>query len=156
MTQELEKAKISAFRLLKFRIRSKSEMEARLKQKGFSSGVVREVLDFLSDLGYLDDLVFCCSWIVNRQQLKPRSKRLITYELRQKGVASNIIEQAFALSGSNSDNDIAKELARKKYEKLKYFPGDVAKRRLIGFLQRRGFSAAVCMNIIKGLIENDQ
>ncbi|MFH1062380.1 MAG: regulatory protein RecX [Candidatus Omnitrophota bacterium] len=156
MNKELEKAKISAFRLLKFRIRSKSEMETRLKQKKFSLSVIREVLDFLSDLGYLDDLAFCRSWIINRRQLKPRSKRLIAYELRQKGVDANIIEQAFGLIENNSDADIAQDLAIRKYEKLKLFPPEVAQRRLISYLERRGFSSGLAVNIVKGLINNDE
>ncbi|MBU1043240.1 MAG: recombination regulator RecX [Candidatus Omnitrophica bacterium] len=156
MQTELEKAKISAFRLLKFRIRSKKEMENRLKQKKFSDVVIREVLDFLSDLGYLNDLAFCRSWITNRRQLKPRSKRLITYELRQKGIDSDIIEQAFRVLGNASDLEIAQELASRKYEKLKQLPAETAKQRLIGFLQRKGFDSANIINIVKGLINNDE
>ncbi len=156
MQKEIDKAKISAFRLLKFRIRSIKEMEMRLKQKKFSSAVIREVLDFLLDLGYLDDLAFARSWIINRRQLNPRSKRLITYELRQKGVDLNIIAQAFNLLGDDLDIEIAQELAARKYEKLKQLPADAAKRRLIGFLQRKGFSSGIVLNIVKGLINNDQ
>ncbi|MBU1087740.1 MAG: recombination regulator RecX [Candidatus Omnitrophica bacterium] len=156
MQTELEKAKISAFRLLKFRIRSKKEMENRLKQKNFSSLIIREVLDFLSDLGYLDDLAFARSWIINRRQLKPRSKRLITYELRQKGIDSDIIEQAFGLLGNDSDFETAQELAKRKYEKLKQLSAQTAKQRLIGFLERKGFSSAIIINIVKGLINNDE
>lgn len=156
MDTELEKAKICAFRLLKFRIRSKSEMETRLKQKKFSLIIIREVLDFLTDLGYLNDLTFARSWISNRQQLKPRSKRLITFELRQKGIDPKVIEQAFSSTAHNSDAEIVQELAMRKYAKLKAFSPEIAQRRLIGYLERKGFNSAQVINIVKGLINNDQ
>jgi len=156
MQKEIDKAKISAFRLLKFRIRSIKEMEMRLKKKNFSLAVIREVLDFLLDLEYLDDLTFARSWIINRRQLNPRSKRLITYELKQKGVDLNIIEQAFNMLGDDPDIEIAQGLAARKYEKLKQLSPDIIKRRLISFLQRKGFSSAIIFNIVKGLISNDE
>jgi regulatory protein len=155
MASEFEKAKISAFRLLKFRIRSAGEIKQRLKQKKYSQPVIREVLDFLSDLGYVDDLAFAVAWINNRQQFKPKSKRLIKSELRQKGVCDDIIEQAFGQAAGIEDEKTAHLLAEQKYKKLKSMETEIVKRRLIGFLGRRGFSSSLIYKVIKGLINNE-
>ena len=156
MNTELERAKKSAFSLLKFRVRSKDEISQRLRQKKFPQPIITEVLDFLTDLGYLDDLAFCLAWISDRQHLKPKSKRLITLELRKKGVAQEIISEAFDKAGIIDDEQLAYDIAVRKYEKLKSLKPDIAGNRLSGFLIRRGFSNSLTYKIVRGLIENDK
>ena len=45
----------AALHLLKYRARSCRELNNRLQQKNFSNSKINEVIDYLIELGYLDD-----------------------------------------------------------------------------------------------------
>lgn len=53
--RELSRAKKYALHLLKYRSRSKKEIERRLSFKGFNKEVIDKILDYLENLGYLND-----------------------------------------------------------------------------------------------------
>lgn len=152
MKNELENAKKYAFRLLKFRMRSKKEIEFRLKQKKFSNSTIRKVIDFLVDLGYVDDLNFARMWIKSRLQFKPKGVRFLKYELRQKGIDEQIIEEVVKSLNKELEYRLARELAVRRLEKLQGNNRQVIQRRLLSFLGRRGFDTALTLKIVKGLI----
>ena len=153
MRKDFEAGKNSALRLLKFRMRSKYELQNRLKIKHFSQEIVKQVLDFLSDLGYVDDLTFANAWVKSRMQFKPRSRKLLVYELKKKGIDSNIIERSLTQLTSENEEQMARQLALKRFPKLKGLPEETWKRRLSGYLARRGFSTGILFKILKELEE---
>jgi SOS response regulatory protein OraA/RecX len=51
--------------------------------------VVEATLEKLIEKRWLDDLDFARQWIENRNTFRPRSNRLLAYELRLKGVADD-------------------------------------------------------------------
>ncbi len=153
MRKELEAAKNSALRLIKFRMRSKYELQSRLERKRYSQEIIKQVLDLLVDLGYVDDLTFAKAWVNSRLQFKPRSRKLLCYELKKKGIQSSIIERSLAQIDFEKEEQMARELAGKRVLKLKGLPNQTQKRRLSGYLSRRGFSAAILIKIINELVE---
>ncbi len=57
----------------------------------------------LKENGFLGDEQFARDWVENRSTFRPRSKRMLAMELRQKGVAEEEIQQALAETG-DEDN----------------------------------------------------
>ena len=153
MRKDLEAAKNSALRLIKFRMRSKYELQSRLKTKHFSQEIIKQVLDLLSDLGYVDDLTFANTWVKSRLQFNPRSRKMLVYELKKKGIQSSIIERSLAGLNLEQEEQIARQLAEKRFSKLKGLPEEIQKRRLRGYLSRRGFSSGISIEIINELVE---
>ncbi len=151
MPNELESAKNFALRLIKFRMRSKHELQSRLKRKQFSEKIIKQVLDFLSDLGYVNDLTFAKTWVNDRLQFNPRSRKLLVYELKNKGIDETIIKQSIAGLSSEIEEQMARELVLKRLPKLKGLSREIKQRRLSGYLNRRGFSAGILFKIIKEL-----
>lgn len=156
MLNELESAKNFAFRLIKFRIRSRHELESRLKRKKFSQEIIKQVLDFLSDLGYVNDLTFAKAWVNGRLQFKPRSKKLLIYELKKKGIAANIIETALSGLDLEMEEQLARQLMQKRVSKLNGLPRETKRRRLSGYLARRGFASNIIYQIIRELDINEK
>ena len=74
-----------ALQFIHHRPRSMEETRRRLGEKGFSEKVIEATLEKLLDKHYLDDLDFSRQWIENRNTFRPRSDRLLRYELRLKG-----------------------------------------------------------------------
>ena len=135
-----EKAREYAFLLLKFRLRSEKELVQRLKQKGFPEELCQAMVDFLKDKQFIDDHVFAKGWVASRLK-KPFGLRRIKLELVQKGLGKEVIEEAFVQAKEDYDeNRIVKDLAEKRFSKLKGIEPIKAKQRVYAYLIRRGFS----------------
>jgi regulatory protein len=136
----------SALRLLSYRPRSERELRDRLTRKGFGRTVTDETLGRLEELGYLDDAAFARIWTETRQELRPRSRRLLASELRWRGVAQETAEQATA---AISDEDAAYQAASRRLRALRGLEHRRFRERLGRFLTRRGFSYDVARRTIE-------
>ena len=144
-----------AFRLLSFRMRSKDEMRGRLVKKGYTGSEVNEVLDKLERLNYLNDTEFARMWVKNRVESKPLGSALIRRELKQKGIAPDIIKDVLDESLKGYDEyEAARELVLKKISKSNT-RDDRLLQRLSGYLDRRGFSYEVIQKVLKSEYYND-
>jgi regulatory protein len=100
----------------------------------------------LEELGYLDDEEFARFWVDNRQEFKPRGQRALAYELRQKGVSSQII--AGVIDGLDDREAAWKAIENRlrHWERLSY---QELRPKLVGFLERRGFNYEVINDTLK-------
>jgi regulatory protein len=126
----------AAFRYLSYRPRSQAELRQRLQRRGFDGDNVAAVMDRLKERGLVDDLAFAEFWKENRQSFRPRSQWLTRLELRQKGVAEDIINQVAA---EVDDEDSAYRAAIAKTRRLPTADYDDFRRSLGEHLKRRGF-----------------
>ncbi len=138
----------SAIRALTVRARSEAELATRLRRRGFPDDVVNEVLARLRRLGYLDDRAFAAAWVAERRRANPRSAALLRRELRSKGVAPEIVEEVVQV-GEEEDLAEARRLVEKYRSRYSRLDAEVARRRLVGLLQRRGFSWSVIRTVLR-------
>ena len=125
-------------------------MAQRLKQKGHRGFIIARVIDELEEKKFLDDRAFAKLWIGDRITLKPTGKSLLVRELKSKGVADAVIEEAFdEFRGAYDEYEIADPVARRKAERLKGIDEEKAKKKLLNFLSRRGFSYNTIWRILK-------
>jgi regulatory protein len=125
-----------AVRFLRYRPRSRAEIEHYLRRKHVTEDVLCDVLNRLEQAGYLDDEAFAQYWVENRQRFRPRSQRALNYELHQKGVDRQVI--ASALSEQN-DEAAAWQAIESRLPRWSTLSTDELRRKLVGFLSRRGF-----------------
>ncbi len=134
----VSKATEAALRLLAVRPRSEKELRDRLKQKAYEPETIDAVMERVRDWGYLDDADFAQRWVANRIEHRPRGRRMLEQELRQKGIDRDTISET--LDDADLDETAAAiELAEKSANRLRSLDPDVARRRLTGQLARRGF-----------------
>ena len=126
----------AAFNFLSYRPRSQAELKQRLQRRGFDGDNVAAVLARLEAQGLVDDLAFAQFWKDNRDSFRPRSQWLTRLELRQKGVAEDIIDRVAA---QVDDEDSAYRAAIAKAHRLPTADYDGFRRRLGQYLKRRGF-----------------
>jgi len=122
-------------RLLSHRPRSTKEIKDYLKRKETRPDLATKLVENLQERGYLDDQEFAVWWLEQRASFRPKGKFALRAELRQKGIAPEIIEP---LLEKEIGNEVEVSLAKKAVEKKK---GDWQKR--AAFLQRRGFSWSI-------------
>ncbi len=150
----LARAKNAAYRCLTYRPRSRAEVEEKLREKEFAPSIIRVVLDDLDRLGYIDDEKFAAQWASARVRLRGFGRRRIEQELRTKGIARDTIR--VALSGvfeDSSEAEVARREAEKKLKGLARFEPGTRRRRLAGFLERKGFSFGVIRSILRTITE---
>ena len=90
------------------------------------------------NLGLVDDEAFVDWWLEQRATFRPKGKRALQMELRFKGIDRDLIERS--LAEKVDEEALAKKSFLKKIPSLKNLPLEVQKKKLIGFLSRRGFS----------------
>jgi len=152
MKNQRDVARDYAFLLLKFRMRSRKEIEERLKKKKFSKHIIENTLDYLTGTGYIDDQVFARAWVRNRINLKPRSRNLLQYELLKKGVAKQIIDTAVSDINDETEYLTARCIAQTKLKKIKPGQEEKTKAKLFGYLRRRGFNVNLSLQVIKEVL----
>lgn len=145
---EIKKAITAALNLLSFRPRASGELERKLREKGYSPESAEAAVARMHDLGYLNDADFANRWIENRQEHKPRSRRLLQQELRQKGIDNEVIEEAMAEIVIDEVAD-ALEIAQKKAGSMQGLDQQTRHRRLSGFLGRRGYGFDVIRKVLE-------
>lgn len=140
----------AALRYLDYRPRSESELKERLARRGFNSDTVATAIGRLKEQGLVNDLAFAQFWKENRQSFSPRSRWLTGRELKQKGVADEIIERVVA---DVDDEDSSYQAAINKARSLPTSDYEGFHRRLGEYLKRRGFGYGVIKNTLKKVWE---
>jgi regulatory protein len=144
----------AALRLLGVRARSQAEIRKRLHDKDFPSSEVESVVGRLHAAGLLDDADFAAQWVHSRHRHSGKGRTALRHELRQKGVADPLIEQALDQVDDDAERERAAELLHRKTARLS--AADVAEReqrdkhvrRLVAMLARRGYSPSLAMNLV--------
>ncbi len=143
---QLERCFKAATNYLVYRPRSEPELRERLRRKGFTPENIEAVIAKLKRLRLVDDTAFAEFWRDNRESFSPRSKALTRRELKQKGIAEDIIDITVA---AIDDEDSAYRAAVSKARVLSLSDYESFRRKLGGYLQRRGFNYGVIERTIK-------
>lgn len=136
-----------ALRFLSYRPRSEMEIRSKLVEKGTDEEAIGKVIGRLKNAQLLGDEQFANTWVENRSNFRPRSHRMLHYELKQKGVEDGIIEQA--LSKAEDDLKLAYQAGRLYARRLSDMDWDLFRKRLGGYLGRRGFNYGTIAPVIR-------
>lgn len=131
-----EKAYQQAMLFLSYRARSEAEIRRNLRKHEFSEPVIETVLDRLRGARLADDEQFARAWVENRSTFRPRSRKALALELRQKGLPE---EAARAALQGVDEEALAYEAARKRAPRLQGLEWQDFRKKLGEFLGRRGF-----------------
>jgi regulatory protein len=141
----------AALNYLSFRPRSRREMRDYFRRRGTDPEIGDQVIERLERNGFLDDREFARFWVENRQTFRPRGSRALRVELRQKGIEGEIVEEA--LTDIGDEDAIAREAGARKLRSFASLDEREFFRRMVGFLQRRGFPYEVSARVTRGLWE---
>ncbi len=141
---EAHRAYLQGLRLLGYRPRSQVEVERRLRQKGYAADAIAAAVERLCRQRYLDDATFARSWMEQRQRTRPRGTRGLNHELRQKGVDKTVIDTLL----TDVDEEAAAWTAiEKKLDRWRGLERDAFRKKVMGFLSRRGFGYDVVRTV---------
>lgn len=132
----LEQAHRRAVDLISYRPRSVREVQRRLKKAGADDVSIARVIERLIAVGLLDDAAFSKAWVESRLRANPRSKRMLAWELRRKGVNDRHIASAMV---DVDDAEAAYQAALKRLPRLQTLKPVERRRKLSNYLARNGF-----------------
>ncbi len=146
MQDARETAYQTAMRFLSYRPRSTSEVKKNLEKHKIPAAVIEETLKRLENVGLLNDQEFAGAWVENRSIFRPRSRRALALELRQKGLSEDVVQQALS---DIDEEKLALEAARKRARRLQGLEWPDFRRKLGEFLGRRGFAYGVVAPLVR-------
>ncbi len=152
------RAKNYASELLSSQSYSKNQMIDQLGQKGFSPQAIDTTLEDLEQLGRIKDEKFAKKWVARRQRAKPKGKKMLEHELANQSIDKTTVDRVLNGIDDAEETNIALQLAQKQAKRYQSLPPQVAKRRLHGFLLRRGFDYETIQSVIERVLtkENGQ
>jgi regulatory protein len=139
-----ERAYERVLHFLGYRPRSVAEVRQYLQQKDVSEAASEQVIERLRRARLLGDRAFAEFWVSNRQSHRPKGAWALRSELAAKGVDRDTVAQA--LEGLDEEGD-ALRAAERQALKLEQVDDATFRRRLVGFLQRRGFGYDVSRRV---------
>ena len=158
----------AALNLLSYRMRTRSELKRRLRQKDFRPARIDLCLDQLEAKGFLNDEAAAAAFIRDRLRHRPRGKARLSSELRSKGLDADTVNRAINDVFENEGTDdllLARQVAegwlrRQNQDTVKTLADtahsqsrEKVRRRLYGHLTRRGFRGDALRTAIEETIE---
>ena len=142
-----ETAYQKSIKFIGYRIRTSSEVERHLRIKGIEQHIISQVIERLEEKGLLNDMNFAQMWIENRNEFRPRSHRLLAFELRHKGIDDEIIQET--LEATIPEEELAYLAARKRVRRFEHLEWQDFNRKLGSYLARRGFSYSIIRPVVE-------
>lgn len=126
-----------ALEFISFKPRTIHETRIKLQKSGYDEEFINSTLAELSENGLLDDETYANLWVEERSSYKPRSKRMISYELRRKGISDELIQSAVE---EIDDYKAALEIAEKRLYRYEGLSRLEFRNKLGNYLAGKGFS----------------
>ena len=158
MDQENNKNQAMKFtiKLLSIRKRSVFEITKRLRQKKIAEDVIDKVIKELLEYKYLNDEEFAEAYINDRINFNPRGGFLIRKELREKGIAENIIDEKIKeFLPEEKELKLAKTATKKKLEYLdknKELDKNKIYQKIGAHLQSKGYSSCIIREVLEDIL----
>jgi regulatory protein len=124
------------------------ELERRLARAGYEPDEVQVAIAELEEVGLVDDERFARE-LAEAKRRRGMGRRAGLAALRAKGVNREIAEQAVGEANPEDEADRAYELARARLERLRALAPDVAYRRTVQYLIRRGFEPVITSTAVR-------
>lgn len=129
--------------------RTRHELATKLAAKNVPGEIANRLLDRFEEVGLVDDAAFARAWVESRSRGKGLAPRALAEELRRKGVADGVAREALAEVTPADQDETARALVRKKLRSVQGLAPEVATRRLVGMLARKGYSPGVAFAVVR-------
>jgi len=138
---ERASARQIALRTLAARGRSVAEVKAKLRDRGIDADVIDTEIERLQAEGLLNDRDLAEHLVWSLTEHKKLGPVAIRQALIKRKIPGAIIDQVVP-SASDVEPDVIEQLATERMRVLRGLEPEVQKRRLLGFLARRGYSGS--------------
>ncbi|GHB15763.1 recombination regulator RecX [Streptomyces chryseus] len=150
-----EQARAICLRLLTGTARTRKQLADALQKRGIPDDVSDEVLSRFEEVGLIDDAAFADAWVESRHHGRGLARRALARELRNKGVAPTLIDDAMGQLDSDQEEERARELVDRKLRSTRGLERDRRLRRLAGMLARKGYPEGMALRVVRRALEEE-
>jgi regulatory protein len=133
--------------------RTRAQLTEALHKRGLPPDAVARVLDRLDEVRLIDDSAYARAWVTSRRAGRGLARRALEQELRQRGIEPELAAEAAAEIDPASERRAAEALAERRIRQVVDKPADVAVRRLVGMMERKGYSAGLSYAVARAAWE---
>lgn len=133
--------------------RTRRQLEDKLRDRGCEPEVAAVVLDRMSEVGLVDDEAYAEMFVRSRQETKGLAAGALRHELRQKGVADDLVDAALEEIDPEREKDQARSLVARRMRTMRGLDREVQTRRLASFLARKGYGPGVAYQVIREALD---
>ncbi|KAB2811110.1 regulatory protein RecX [Pimelobacter simplex] len=134
---------------LSIKARSRRELEERLARRKVPEEVASRLLDRFEEVGLVDDEAFARAWVEGRRRSRGLARTALAVELRRKGIADETAREVLDEVEPGAEEEAARALVRKKLRSMRGLDEQVAARRLVGMLARKGYGAGLAHAVVR-------
>ncbi len=146
-------ARTIALRKLTVAPRTRAQLADALAGGGVPDDVADATLDRFEELGLVDDAEFARQWARSRQAGRGLARRALAYELRQRGVDDELVQEALDDPELGDELETARALVRRRLKGVGSAADPVERerqiRRALGMLARKGYGAGVAGRAVR-------
>lgn len=128
---------------------SAREVHTWLSSRDAPEADALKLIDKFIRLGYIDDQRMARQLVDKLSVRKGKSKNIIVNDLRQRGIASDIIAEVVEIIDEDDELEKATALATQRARQFTRLDAATAERRLVGFLTRRGYPSSIVRQACK-------
>jgi regulatory protein len=144
-----QRARQIVLRLLEKGPRTSAQLLEALASKEIPAEIASAVVLRFAEVELVDDQRFAEDMAAASRKTKGLARSMVRRKLATKGLNQEIIDQVASEITDEDELAVATELASKRLSQLDKLDKEVIKRRLVGFLQRRGFSSSIVFAAIR-------
>ncbi|MFM1994671.1 MAG: hypothetical protein RLZZ610_188 [Actinomycetota bacterium] len=144
-----ERARNIVLKLLERGPKSSAELATALEKHEIPAEIIKHVISRFSEVELINDQAYAQQVVDASRRTKGLARSMVKRKLADKGLDQEVINQVAADISDEDELAVATELAIKRFGQLGKLDPDVRNRRLVGFLQRRGFGSGVVFAAIR-------
>jgi regulatory protein len=129
--------------------KSSAELASSLEKHEIPIEIANHVIERFTEVELIDDAVYAQQVVDAARRTKGLARSAVKRKLAEKGLDRQIIDQVASEISDEDELSVAVEVAVKRLGQLAKLAPEVRNRRLVGFLQRRGFGSGVVFAAIR-------
>lgn len=134
---------------------SEGRLRERLAERGYDDAVIAAAMVRCRDEALVDDELFAAA-LVDEGKRKGHAPLRIRTDLEKRGFDEEVIVAALAEAEDTDPEAAAFAVARERAARLRGVETETAYRRLVGYLQRRGYTDALSRKVAREAVFTDR
>lgn len=154
--ESFSRCKESGLRIIEKNYKTEKEVRDKLKQKGYEENAIEYSIKFLKEYNFINDNYYAKAFISDK--LSTMGSQKIKYNLIQKGISKEIIEEELVNINKENEKSTALDMAKKKVEIIRKKETDNYKisGKLYRYLISKGYEMSIVSDIVKEVMSLDE
>jgi regulatory protein len=144
-----ERARNIVLKMLERGPKSSAELAASLEKHEIPIEIANHVIERFTEVELIDDADYAQQVVDAARRTKGLARSAVKRKLADKGLDRQIIDQVASEISDEDELSVAVEVAVKRLGQLAKLAPEVRNRRVVGFLQRRGFGSGIVFAAIR-------